>query len=486
MQKDTTPPELYVILSLVPFVLFFILMGCSAQQDVTPASSIATKFVQPTYTIQQLPEKQETASSTLKQSTYPIQKGEKESIVKMLDEAIRCDHSFFHEAKRSDFIQTTANQTLVTECGLVAYKEDACSLSKLPLLGLSESLSKANILNKVVVTDAWMHENFKQFLASVPVEALEVFASITGIVIHPLIDTSFYFPVTGMLYLSPQQLWQTEAQRKQAGSCVIDKRPVFYVSSVDGEAFQWLSLSRYVKSGQLAFDANAQTRSLTQMQYQTAQVVFHEMAYALNQMPIKAVEKVSLFLKPASISQRLETHMLGKAAQALAALYPLGSDYLKQLAMQPLVADRVDVPYRLHFVNEQFLVDKAVDLRSYKDANADTALLFEAYMMKRVYGLDREVAFVSPVNAALAECSDVSFEYKSGGKLANLINRAEFVVNLLMPNFYQQQVLPKPLDYDEPIFSWCQQANAGGLRSAIDQLNPERQTFLQSIRASAK
>jgi hypothetical protein len=87
---------------------------------------------------------------------------------------------------------------------------DSCTINDLPLIGqLSNELNTETILDRVLVSHDWMGDNFAAFLAQMDPNSdfARLLQSVTAIVISYDVCPSFYWVVTGAIYLDPDDLW---------------------------------------------------------------------------------------------------------------------------------------------------------------------------------------------------------------------------------------------------------------------------------------
>ena len=83
---------------------------------------------------------------------------------------------------------------------------DSCTINTLPLIGQTSSdLNHETILNRVLVSHDWMGDNFAAFLAQMDPNSdfARLLQSVTAVVISYDVRPSFYWVVTGAIYLDP-------------------------------------------------------------------------------------------------------------------------------------------------------------------------------------------------------------------------------------------------------------------------------------------
>nr|WP_245608445.1 hypothetical protein [Shewanella waksmanii] len=93
---------------------------------------------------------------------------------------------------------------------------EPCNIATLPLIGQQSSrIDKQAIMDRLLVSHQWMGENFERFLTELDPHSdfATLLQSVTAIVISYDVRPSFYWVVTGAIYLDPNDLWLTPEQR---------------------------------------------------------------------------------------------------------------------------------------------------------------------------------------------------------------------------------------------------------------------------------
>ncbi len=291
----------------------------------------------------------------------------------------------------------------------------------------------------------------------------------TAIVLHENIKPSFFLAVTGAVYLDPNYLWLT-LEQKQSLKKTVDFRQCLNKSAVSKEtktidkpadirnALQFLPLTRYVKDGAFALSNTDGSREDLHVCHGLASVVLHELAHAVDKFPANLLTQADKALTPMAVSQSLDTQHLGVAGNVLHSDYPLNNAILTGLAgvmfQGQTLTDDISALTALG-VGQQIDTDQANDLYNYSKTSEDVAMLFEEYMMKRLFDIDREIAFVTPVSEAITRCKDLRFDYQKVNRIASVIPRAESVVAKILPDYYQTVVANDALTVKSTDFSWC-------------------------------
>jgi hypothetical protein len=365
------------------------------------------------------------------------------------------DYLEFECIRKADFISSTGAATelskTIADCTIISSTQASCPLNTLAFIANQitppELPSKQHILDRLIVSDAWMAENFARLLDRMPDDMKNLFASTTAIVIHRNIRPAFFTPITGAIYLDPYYLWLSQAQYDS-----ISKKDDYRGDYGNTLAFE--SFWRYTYNGEYAF-SSAKGRSEDQTLYALSTLLFHELAHARDFFPSSAVQSASLSDSPESLAPKLSNL---RTSSALQQSFPLTNSLLLSLANISF-AGTTPTPNESKIsareVGDIFATEGANDLYAYADKAEDAAMLFEETMMKLHFNVDREVAFVTPLNAAGESCSDFSFDWVSINLYAkdNVIRRAKFVVDRLLPDHHHANFLANPVH--DGVFSWC-------------------------------
>jgi hypothetical protein len=375
------------------------------------------------------------------------------------------DHSYVGPAGTSpdlsDVFVYAANspyQGVLKGCATAATTADLCSMTTLPLLG-QEVVSPTvdDVMNRVLVSNQWMGDRFRQVLENLPPDILQLLKSVTAIVIDGDIRPSFYSSQTAAIYLDPSNLWLTNEEK-----ATISQAPDY--RSDYGAALQFVPLWRYVLDNDYAYTyyslTGSETRQLSDILYPTAAVLYHELGHANDFLPPADIPSLDRQWTPRQASEALS----GKSVSAgLEAAYPLTSTTWFSLAQvlyfganptQNLIALTPAT------VGEDFASDAATDPYGYADRYEDLAMLFEETMMKYHFDIDRDVAFTSTPPANSDVCSDFVVGWGERDRIGDpaVKKRAEFVASRILPDedlsaFFAD--LPAPTLMTAGL-DWCQ------------------------------
>lgn len=319
--------------------------------------------------------------------------------------------------------ETSDVSNAVIACTVTLRDDQSCTLSQLPLIGQETTNPTIDdIMERVVVTHPWMGTRFRELLELMPSEILLMMRGITGVVISSEVRPSFYTARTGAMYLDPQGMWLTEAEREVI-TTVEDPR------TDDIQQFEFLILWRYVQDGT---DIRSLPRTLHTLRLRTADLLFHELAHAND------------FFPPAGLSTLDTTVPLPDAinlsdlpSNRLAGTFPLTSSFMRELAQ---VAFRGNTPTQTQLaltaseVAGEFPADTANDYYNYSTSREDLAMAFEEVMMLHAFGLVRDVAVVQyPPDTEFCDQLIVEWGQRTRIGDSSVGDRSQFVVDRILP-----------------------------------------------------
>lgn len=340
-------------------------------------------------------------------------------------------------------------------CVLNAIDGSYCLLSELPLL--VEELNQSaigSIMGRVLVSDPWMGSRFQQVLETLPPELLQLFSAITTIVIDGDVRPSYFSAGSSTIFIDPAYLWLLNSEKS-----TISREPDYRSSFADELAF--VSLARYVDGFENAWFyyslVDNEERSLDDIRLYLAKLLLHELAHANDFFP---PDQVPYLEQNQTIYQAYR--LLNETAiyRQLSAQAPLSSDTMLGLAEVMYLgelANEAQKKLTALEVGEAMAQDGASDDYAYTSATEDVAMLFEEAMMKYLFNIDRDIAYVQrPVSGAWC---DVVVDWGQRGRLGDYTvkQRAQWVVEAIYPGqdfslFFQDLPLPVVMRKGE---SWC-------------------------------
>jgi hypothetical protein len=330
-----------------------------------------------------------------------------------------------------------------------------CSLSTLPFLhqttgGAAPTVGQ--IMDRVVVSHDWMGEVFEQFLTTQASDDLKrLFNGVTAIVIGAHVRPSFYYALTGAIYLDADNFWLTAEQRD-----VIDEAPDFR-SDFDRE-LNYSGVWRYTQNNASIFvNFPATSRIARTPSYLLAEaggLLYHELAHASDFLPPSERSRLNDnlgltawgFIEPLFSSARLPSSVLSRTS-------PLQSAEMSALAQvkffgaTPTTVQKLYTPLQ---VASFFAPDGATDEYNYATIREDLAMLFEELMMFRnspdpAARWRRDVAITDKITDATTSASLI-VRWGQRGRVgdARVRPRAQLVVGALAPWVPPAELLDLP------------------------------------------
>lgn len=327
-----------------------------------------------------------------------------------------------------------------------------CTTSKLPLLGqISGGTDKAKIMDRVLVSHQWMGENFETFINQMDSNSdfANLLQSVTAVVISYDVRPSFYWVVTGAIYLDPSDLWLLAEERD-----VINEADDFRSSFSNDLGFimPW----RYVKNNASVSYTIARStrtnRTLSEMSPDLSSLLYHELAHANDFFPSSIHSSLGLD------NQTLLDHFQSRAnageliSDKVTAQFPLSSDEMFSLAKVSFkgeTANSVQKAYLPDDITQFFSNDTASDYYAYSSTREDTAMLFEEAMMSHRYDILRDMGVTDRPQNATAETIIVDWGQRGRIGQNSLQDRAAFVIDNIFPNMNGTNLisnLPEPIE----------------------------------------
>ena len=311
---------------------------------------------------------------------------------------------------------------------------DSCTINTLPLIGQTSSdLNRETILNRVLVSHDWMGDNFAAFLAQMDPNSdfARLLQSVTAVVISYDVRPSFYWVVTGAIYLDPDDLWLTPSQRD-----TINEAPDYRRNF--GDDLNFVMPWRYVKDNQYASLGVPITvradRTLAQINPDLASLLYHELAHANDFFPRSVHASLTGPRLLDDYSRRNANKSL--ISDQVSTSYPLMSTEMMGLANVRFLgaaANNVQKAYQPSDVSTFFSTDIASDFYAYSSTREDTAMLFEEAMMSYRYQILRDVAVTN--KPAVLTADTLIIDWGQRGRIAqdSLENRAALVIDEILP-----------------------------------------------------
>ena len=341
--------------------------------------------------------------------------------------------------------QTSLQDNILIDCLDVRPNDfTSCTLGTLPLIGMEyDNPTVADIMSRVVVTHDWMGERFEQLLNTWPSEMLPLFKGVTGVVIARNIRPSFFTTRSGAIYIDSAYLWLTVEEKR-----VIDQSDD-YRSDFAAE-LNFLTASYYVNGvgDGLAYNVNYRLdddveRSLSDITLSTARLIFHELAHANDFYNHTQMDSFSL-------SDTIREVADPVVSDSLHALYPLTNQTMldlgqvmfrgleasaSQKALSPVA---VGAAFDSEGANDDYAYAKFPDEgEALADTPSfeDTAMLFEAVMMKYLFDKDRLFSVIDRPTSDDPHYSEYVVRYGQYNRIAanKVLPRAQLIAEQIMP-----------------------------------------------------
>ena len=226
--------------------------------------------------------------------------------------------------------------------------------------------------------------------------------ALSAIVISHDIRPSFYWGLTGAIYLDPDGLWLTPEEQ-----ATVDTAPDFRAGFGDDLAFvmPW----RYVRNNEyVTLTPTSGVRTIEDIRYRKAALLLHELAHAND------------FLSPARVaaadpSRAILDIAVGGIIPSTQLYYisPLQSQMmlgLGQVSFQGATASELQKSLSPSDIAGEFSTDAASDYYNYSTTREDFAMLFEEAMMLYLFGIDRDVSVTNKPESG-APCADYVVEW---------------------------------------------------------------------------
>ena len=323
-------------------------------------------------------------------------------------------------------------------CVQALERGNACSLNQLNFIyNDNPNPTIDDIMNRLVVSDDWMAKRFQEMLthSNMPKTMLPLFQSVRAIVISAEIRPAFFSPYSGAIYLDPNYLWLTNAEKD-----TINKDDDYRGEFV--KKFEFLSLQRFVYNNTQAFPAGSlydkTQRSLGATIPMLASLLFHELAHARDTYHNSFLdtltpsdERLSEIFENRKIKVINEQIFVETFKLTNKTMFALSQSLFKgtepSAELKALTASDVGTMLEGEGANDQY---------AYYTGYEDFAMLFEESMMKKHYGIDRDVTYVEVPATTTPKCDDYVIGWGQRNRIAasEVRPRAEAVVKKALAN----------------------------------------------------
>jgi hypothetical protein len=278
-----------------------------------------------------------------------------------------------------------------------------CPTSQLPFLAQETGgavPTVEQVMDRVLVSNDWLGANFETFLrqSAASADFRRMMMSVTAVVLGTQVRPSFYYALTGAIYLDADNFWLTPQERD-----TVNEAPDFR-SDFDRD-LAYSGVWRYVRDAQSIFrvwDPRARIgRTVGDLLDESAWLLYHELGHALDFLPPS--QYAGLLLASASnpwqiIGPRYAGGQL--ASDSLAANFPLTSSVmagLGQVKFQGATATATQIGYSPNDVAAFFSADRATDEYNYSTRYEDLAMTLEETLMSLRLGIRRDVAITDKI-----------------------------------------------------------------------------------------
>lgn len=358
---------------------------------------------------------------------------------------------------------------VLAECALAEQAQDSCTLEKLPPLAMITPYPEvADIMERVVVSHSWMGQRFEQLLEVLPADLLQLFGAITVVVIDADIRPSYFYFLTGAIYLDPANLWLEPEE-----AAVIDTAEDYRAAFADPMNFRVFARDLIDNEYPHPFYSlvNPQSRTIDDIVIPMAALLFHELAHANDIVSPQLYSELEMTSTIYAAAEQLQQDF---PSTLLNADSPLESQLMLRMAAilyRGVPPNQNDVTVTGGEVGLAFEADRANDSYSYTTQLEDLAMLFQEAMMKIHYDVDRDTAFVSvpSENIETPTCEHYIIQWGVRGRIGEqrVKERAAFVIQKMLPQSdysVQLEAIPTPLALPSDV-DWC---------SALEQMAPQQ------------
>lgn len=337
----------------------------------------------------------------------------------------------------------------------------SCSVSTLPPLAMeTPEPGITDIMQRVVVSHPWMGQRFQQLLTQLPDDMFYLFGAVTAVVIDADIRPSYYWKMTGAIYLDPASLWLTldekdSISRKEdyrAGNESEMRFRVYGRQSINGaDAYRGYNLD------------STEPRPLSDMVLPMANLLFHELAHANDHFPRHSYHTV---VRSGRISGTIDNLHQQHSSTLLRGNYPLNATILFQVAnifYRGFTPSEAQTFWNAGDMGDAFADDGANDTYAYSSQYEDLAMLFEEAMMYIHFGVERELAFIEAPEQKYPDCGEAYMAWGQRNRIGDpwVKERLKYVLQQILPDRdYGQRIddIPEPTQLVAGT-DWCDMVN---------------------------
>lgn len=312
----------------------------------------------------------------------------------------------------------------------------SCRLNELPLIAQDTTTPTIDdIMDRVVVSHQWMGQRFKEFLQNSDQHAdfKNLLRATTAIVISYDVRPSYYWVVTGAIHLDPENLWLTPDERD-----TINQAPDYRASF--GDELNFVMPWRYVKNNNYASfyypEDMRVTREASDGVYNLAALMYHELAHANDFFAQSTWANLEPNDRILDAADKI-IQSTGIQSDLLSTTLPLNGAEMYRLAQvryQGETATTSEKNYSPNDVAGFFSPEQAPQFYNYTSKREDYAMLFDGFMMKARYNIDRDIA-VTNQPQSVGEEYRVTWGQRGRIGEANIKLRVDYVTQRILPEF---------------------------------------------------
>ncbi|MFT5759056.1 MAG: hypothetical protein ACI9LM_003805 [Alteromonadaceae bacterium] len=323
-----------------------------------------------------------------------------------------------------------------------------CTFNTLPLIAQDTITPTVDdIMDRVVVSHKWMGKRFRDFIENYDVNGdfKNLLRATTAIVISYDVRPSFYWAATGAIYLDANYFWLTPDERD-----TINQAPDFRAAF--GNELKFVMPWRYVKDNDYPntyTPINERKERLPDdAVFSLISLIYHELAHANDFFPSTQWFNYAMSERILDAVNK-QFSISGFESDKLDNATPLLSQEMRDLAQVRFHGespDNIQKSYTPSNVTQFFSNDQAPDFYNYSSIRENYAMLFDGFMMKARYGIDRDVAVTTQPDA-----NGYNVDWGQRGRIGEALikPKVSYVVERILPEFSQAQSIIDNLS--EPI-----------------------------------